>query len=324
MDDVDRRSLRLAVAGASGLIGRALCERLTAAGHVVIALVRRPPMGDDEAAWSPDRGIAEPARLGALDGVIHLAGENIAAGRWTRRRMGAIRRSRVDATHRLIGSLATLSNPPRLFLCASAVGIYGSRGDEPLDEFSPPGEGFLAETCTAWEAAAKTAERFGARWVGLRFGVVLARSGGALAKMVPAFRRGLGAVLGDGRQYLAWVSIEDAVGAVLHILDQAELRGPVNLVAPEVVTAAHFAQALAAALGRRALLRLPGGVLRLLLGRMADETLLASTRVSPRKLLDSGYRFRHPHLIGALSSLLSEAPSTRKNGRDQPAAPGAD
>jgi uncharacterized protein (TIGR01777 family) len=296
--------LKLAMTGASGLIGRSLCERLTAAGHIVVALVRRPPMSDGEAAWSPDQGIAEPAKLGALDGVIHLAGENIAAGRWTRRRMEAIRRSRVDATRRLVDSFAALSNPPRSLLCASAVGIYGDRGDEQLDESSPAGQGFLAEVCTAWEAAAATAERFGARRLSLRLGVVLTPSGGALARMLPVFRWGLGAVMGDGRQHLAWVSIDDAVGAMLHILDHEELRGPVNLVAPEAVTAAAFAQALAAALGRRVLLRLPGSVLRALLGRMADETLLASTRVSPRKLLDSGYRFRHPCLTGTLSSLL--------------------
>lgn len=304
MEHIERNTLKVAMTGAGGLIGRALCERLAAAGHVIFTLVRRPPTTDREVPWYPDLGIADATRLNGIDTVIHLAGENIAASRWTRRRMAAIRQSRVDATNRLVSSLAALSNPPRRFFCASAVGFYGNRRDDLLNESSPPGDGFLAEVCTAWEEAAAAAERFGARRVSLRFGVVLAPSGGMLKSMLPLFRRGLGAVMGDGRQYLAWISIDDAIGAILHMLDSDEVRGPVNLVSPNPVTVHDFTRALAAALHRPAFLRVPGSILRVLLGRLAQETLLSSARAWPKTLLDCGFSFRHPRLPDALSSLL--------------------
>ncbi len=296
--------MTLAVTGAGGMIGRALCRALGAAGHAVIALVRRPTRTDREVSWDPDDGISDQASLEGIDGVIHLAGENIAKGRWTQHRMEVIRRSRVDATRRLVRSLTTLSAPPRMFFCASAVGLYGNRGDELLDESSPPGGGFLAEVCTAWEAAAAEAEQFAARRVSLRFGVVLSPSGGALAKMLPAFRWGLGAALGDGRQYVAWISIDDAIGAVLHLLDRDELHGAVNIVAPEPVRLSEFNRVLAETVHRPACLRVPRTVVRILLGQLAEETVLASARARPRVLLDGGYHFRHPRLAEALASLL--------------------
>lgn len=300
--------LVIAVSGASGLIGAGLCAVLAADGHRVLRLVRRSAAGPDEVTWDPEHGIVDPQRLEGVDALVHLAGESIAAGRWTRRRMEAIRRSRVDATRALRVSLSRLERRPTAFLCASAIGIYGDRGEEVLTEESPAGQGFLPDLCRAWEAEATAGTELGMRCVQLRFGVVLSPEGGLLARLLTPFRWGLGGPVGDGNQFVSWVSLDDAIGAIRHLLVNERMSGPVNVVAPEPVTSRDLARALGRVLHRPAVLRVPAAVLRLLFGRLADEVLLASTRVQPGVLLCGGYSFRHPQVDQDLRHLLGQAP----------------
>jgi len=296
----------VAITGASGLIGSALCAALGRQGQRVVRLVRRPPTGPSEVHWSPDQGIVHPENLEGVDAIVHLAGENIAAGRWTRRRMERIWESRVRGTQALVESLQRLSRRPAVLLAASAVGIYGDRGPELLDESSPPGQGFLPELCKHWEQAAAGVGRWGMRCVHARMGVVLSPVGGMLARVLRPFRLGLGGPIGSGRQYLSWVGLDDAIGAICHLLADDQVSGPVNVVAPEPVTNREFTRALAEALGRPAALRVPAWLLRLVFGQLADEVLLSSARVQPRVLLQRGYCFRHPGLAAALCHLLGE------------------
>jgi uncharacterized protein len=298
----------VAISGAAGLIGRALATLLAERGQRVLKLVRRPIAAEDEAQWDIARGLVEPTQFQGVDAVVHLAGENIAAGRWTRRRMAAIRQSRVDGTRALVSSFSRLKLPPKTLLCASAVGIYGDRGNELLDERSAPGRDFLPEVCQAWEDAALDATRFGTRCVNLRFGVVLSPTGGMLARLLRPFRLGLGGPIGTGNQYLSWIALDDATAAVHHALLDEQLAGPVNIVAPEPVTSAAFARTLGRLLHRPAFLRVPAVVLRITFGQLADEALLASTRVIPGALSDHGYVFKHPRLDDALQHLLGMHP----------------
>jgi len=300
----ERRTLRVAVSGSRGLVGSVLIPRLTAEGHEVVRLVRGAPAAPADLGWSPDGGLAEPGRAEGLDAVVHLAGENVASGRWTRARKAEILRSRAEGTGRLAAGLASLAKPPRVLVCASAVGYYGDRGAELLTEQSPPGEGFLPEVCRAWEAAADPARRAGIRVVHLRFGTILTPAGGALRRLLLPFRLGLGGPIGSGEQFMSWIGIDDAIGAVVHALVIESLGGAVNAVAPTPLPNREFARLLGTALSRPAILPLPAFALRLLLGEMADPLLLASSRVVPAQLLASGYRFRHPDLAGALRHLL--------------------
>ncbi|MDX1642744.1 MAG: TIGR01777 family oxidoreductase [Thermoanaerobaculia bacterium] len=294
---------RIAVTGATGLVGRVLCDVLTTGGHRVVRLSRRPTE-PDMVGWGPRRGVDSPAALEGIDAVVHLAGENIAAERWTERQMEKIRASRVEGTEWLIDSLERLERPPRTFLCASAIGIYGDRGDEVLTEASGPGEGFLADVGEAWETAATRAGELGARVVTARFGIVLSPRGGALGKMLPAFRLGLGGPFGNGRQGTSWVTIDDAVGALVHLLMESDAEGPFNVVAPGSVSNVELARTLGGVLRRPAAMPLPAPVARLAFGRMADEMLLASAWVRPERLVDAGFEFRFPELEGALRHLL--------------------
>ncbi len=297
--------MKIVIAGASGLIGGALGPALRAAGHEVFRLVRRDARAGDEIGWDPAKGAIDSARLEGVDGVINLAGENLGAGRWTAARRERILRSRVDATRTLVVAVAKLARKPAVLLSASAVGYYGDRGDEPLTEAAGIGHGFLPEVCLAWETHAEGAARAGIRTVLMRFGLVLARDGGALARMLPLFRLGLGGRLGSGTQWMSWASLNDVVGAIQHALGTAGLRGPVNIVAPGAVTNAEFTRVLARVLHRPAVLPVPRVALRLAVGRgMADEALLASTRAVPEKLLGSGYAFRYPELETALRAML--------------------
>jgi uncharacterized protein (TIGR01777 family) len=293
--------MRVLVTGASGLIGSHLLPALQREGHQVVRLGRRA--GAADFLWDPLRGELDRRALEGVEAVVHLAGESIGR-RWTAARRERIWRSRVEGARLLVEAVASAASPPATFLSASAVGYYGDRGAEVLDEESGPGWGFLADLCRAWEEAARAAAQAGSRVVNARFGIVLSARGGALAQMLPLFRLGLGGTVGDGRQYLSWVDIEDAVAALLFLLSQGELAGPVNVTSPNPVTNQQFTRTLARVLGRPAFLRVPAFALRLLLGQMADETLLSGQRVLPRKLQGAGFQFRYPELEGALRHLL--------------------
>jgi len=298
--------MTILVTGASGLIGSALIPVLTREGHRIIRLVRAEPKpGEAAIRWDPEAGILETAGLAGLDAVVHLAGENI-AGRWTTGKKARIRDSRVKGTRLLSESLARLPEPPNVLVCASATGYYGDRGEEPLQEESAPGSGFLAEVCREWEAAADAAVQRGIRVVHLRFGLVLSPKGGALARMLLPFRLGVGGIVGSGSQYWSWIALDDAVHAVHHALFTDTLRGPVNAVAPHPVTNREFTKILGRVLGRPTPFPVPAFAARFLFGEMADALLLASARVEPAKLLASGYRFRYPELEGALHHLLGK------------------
>lgn len=296
----------VAVTGSTGLIGSALVRSLAAGGHRVVRLVRAgSPAGRSEPAvrWDPATGEVGPG-LAGVDAVVHLAGESVAA-RWTEARKRRLRESRVPATRRLCDTLARLPRPPRVLACASAIGYYGDRGDEVLREESPPGSGFLAGLCREWEAAAEPAARRGIRVVRLRIGLVLSPRGGALAAMLPPFRLGLGGPVGAGAQWMSWIAMDDAIGAVVHALATEALAGPVNLVGPAPVTNREFAATLGRVLRRPAILPFPAFAARALFGQMADELLLASARVVPARLQATGYTFRDPALEGTLRRLLA-------------------
>jgi uncharacterized protein len=295
--------MKIVITGASGLIGSALLPALRAAGHDVRRLVRGAATRADEIPWDPAAGRLEPAELGDTDAFINLAGENV-GHRWTAARRQTILRSRVDVTRTLVGAMAKLPRKPAVLVNASAVGFYGDRGDETVTEASGIGPGFLPEVCLAWETHAEGAARLGVRTVLTRFGTVMSREGGALARMLPLFRLGLGGRVGDGQQWMSWVGIEDVVGALQHVLGDSRCAGPVNVVAPAAVTNAVFTETLARVLRRPAVVPVPAWALRLAFGRMADEALLGSTRALPQRLAETGYAFQHPTLETALRAAL--------------------
>ena len=299
--------MHIAVTGSSGLLGSALVSFLAGGGHRLTRLVRSPATaGAAEIEWNPQAGRLEPSSLEGLDGFVHLAGENIAAGRWTAGQKARIRDSRINSTRLLSETLAKLSRPPKVLVCASAIGFYGDRGADLMSEDSPAGSGFLAEVCEAWEAASQPARDAGIRTVLLRIGVVLSPAGGALARLLLPFRLGAGGVIGSGDQYWSWIGLDDVIGAIHHALIHDALEGAVNAVAPQPVTNRVFTTTLGTVLGRPTLVPLPGFAARLVLGEMADALLLASTRVEPARLLASGYSFRQPELEGALRHCLGK------------------
>jgi uncharacterized protein len=295
------------ISGASGMLGSALRAALLQRKRDLIQLVRGEPAGRAELHWDPSAPspIAQPGALEGVDAAIHLSGANLAARRWTREYLREVIASRVDSTRALAVALASLRRPPRSMLVASAVGIYGNRGDEVLDENSEPGSGLLADLCRSWEAAAATAEQAGIRVVHLRFGVVLDRHAGALAQLLPIFRMGLGGRLGSGDQWMSWISLRDLVATTLFVLDEPSFHGPVNLTSPEPVTNAQFTRALGRQLRKPAVFAVPRFALRIAFGRMADEALLSSTRALPRKLLDAGFKFTHTSIEDALAEATS-------------------
>ena len=297
--------MRVVVTGSSGLIGRAVVAALRARGDDVTLLVRHEPQSPSESQWDPAAGSIDPAAITGASAVVHLAGAGIADHRWSTQRKAEILGSRVRSTDLVARALAA-SAPGSVLVSGSAIGIYGNRGDEVLDERSETGHGFLADVCQAWEAAAEPAASAGARVVLLRTGVVLSPGGGALGRQLPLFRLGLGGRLGDGRQWLSWISLADEVGAILHAIDEPTLSGPVDATAPNPVTNGTFTSALAAAVHRPALLAVPRAALRLALGpELADEALLASQRVLPARLVATGYRFVAPDITTALTTLLA-------------------
>ncbi|MGH9501606.1 MAG: TIGR01777 family oxidoreductase [Terriglobales bacterium] len=293
---------RILVSGASGPIGSALLPALKAQGSAVTCLVRHSTPGKDQILWDPAHPLS-PDYVSGFDAVIHLAGESI-VGRWTEAKKRRILESRTHGTGHLAEAAARASQPPRVFISASAVGFYGNRGDETLSEDSPSGEGFTAEACRQWEAATRHAATAGIRTAQMRFGVVMSADGGALPKMLTPFLLGLGGRLGSGRQWSSWVSVRDVVGAIQHVLAHESLSGPVNTVSPNPVTNAEFTRILASVIHRPAIFPMPAFAVRLVFGEMGEELFLGSQRVEPAKLQASGYRFQHPDLRTALKELL--------------------
>ncbi|MGC4071759.1 MAG: TIGR01777 family oxidoreductase [Nibricoccus sp.] len=298
------RRMTFLIAGASGLVGRALVPFLKSQGHEVVRLVRGESKRPDEIHWDPAAGVLDPAKLRGVDVVINLAGENVAGGRWTAARREVILSSRVGTTRTLVSTIERMKHRPFMLVNASAVGIYGSRGDELVNEESMRGNGFLADVCKAWEKETAAAEDLGLRAVALRTGVVLTPAGGALGKMLPLFCAGLGGKMGSGRQWMSWITVDDLVGAIYHAVLDQRCAGPLNTTAPVSVPNAEFTKTLGNVLRRPTWLPVPAWVLKLLFGQMADEALLGGVRAEPKRLDDSRYVFRHGKLDEALRHVL--------------------
>ena len=293
---------KILVSGVSGPIGAALLPSLYASGWSVVRLVRGPANGEGQIAWNPELQLS-PATVSGFDAVIHLAGESI-AGRWTASKKAKIVNSRVAGTFNLAQALARTEDKPNVFVCGSAIGYYGNRGDELLREESAPGAGFLAQTCQDWEEATTPAVQADIRTAHLRTGIVLSPNGGALGAMLPPFTMGLGGRVGDGQQWMSWINVQDLVGAIHHILKNDLIQGPVNMVAPKPVTNSEFVKTLAGVLSRPAIFPMPAFVVKAVFGEMGEELLLASQKVEPSKLISSGYPFRFRELKTSLENLL--------------------
>jgi uncharacterized protein (TIGR01777 family) len=304
-----RGKMKVLVAGSSGLVGTALGQTLAGAGHTVCRLVRPQSAAGEGAnegfavAWNPTTGELGGAGVGA-DAVVNLAGASIADGRWTTQRKEQLRASRIDTTRALVNALAKMNARPSVLVSASAIGIYGDRGDETLTEASKPGTNFLASLAQEWEAEALKAEALGIRVVLARFGIILAREGGALPKMLLPFKFGAGGKLGSGQQWMSWVALEDVVGILRFVIENNSARGPINIVSPQPLQNAEFTKILAKAMHRPALFPAPAFALRLALGEMADALLLSSQRVLPQAMEKLGYRFLHADLASALTRVL--------------------
>jgi uncharacterized protein len=299
--------MRVLLTGSSGLIGHALQTFLTADGHQVVSLTRAKSAAHGRhISWDPGAGIIDTDDLEDFDAVVHLAGESI-VGRWTPQKKARILESRTKGTQLLAESLGHLRNRPLVLVSASAIGFYGDRGDRMLDEESSAGSLFLSEVTQAWEAATEPAKRKGIRVVNLRIGFVLSKEGGGLAAMLLPFKLGVGGRVGSGRQYLSWIAIDDVVGAISQAILSDSLHGPVNAVAPHPVTNREFTKTLGSVLWRPTIFPLPVFAARMVMGEMADNLLLASTRVEPKRLLASGYEFRFPELKGALRHVLGKS-----------------
>jgi uncharacterized protein len=298
---------KILVSGVSGPIGRALLPTLRSNGAGITRLARtgtstNPSSTEEHILWDPAEPVS-PEAVSGFDAVIHLAGESI-VGRWTPAKKAKIHDSRVKGTQHLAQALAQAKEKPDIFICGSAIGYYGNRGDEVLKEGSPSGTGFLPEVCCEWEAATRPAAEAGIRTVQIRTGVVLSPKGGALGKMLLPFKLGIGGRIGDGRQWMSWIDVDDMVGAIHHILKSDFLHGPVNLVAPKPVTNAEFTKMLAQALSRPAVFPMPAFAVKLAFGEMGEEVLLGSQRVEPTKLIMSGYPFRFRELRASLENVL--------------------
>jgi len=308
--------MRILVSGSTGFLGTALIETLEKEGHTIARLLR-PETGRGKASgaagqtvrWDPVAGEFDSTAAEGADALVHLAGASIAGGRWNASRKKLLRTSRIDATRHLMGALSKLQRPPRVIVAASAIGYYGDRGDETLTETSAPGGDFLAAACQEWEAEPARGAEFGARIVNLRFGIILAAHGGALPQMALPFKFGAGGRIGSGRQWISWLTLAEAVAMIQFAMANSQLAGPANAVTPNPVQNSEFTRVLAKTLHRPALFPAPAFVLRLVLGEMADALLLSSQRVKPSKLEQSGYRFAHPDLAGALGGIYAEVKS---------------
>lgn len=296
--------MKILISGASGLIGSALKTALRERGDRVLSLTRRTARNTDEITWDPSFNTLDPSRLTNIDGIIHLAGENIASRRWTAAQKARIRDSRVQGTTLLAQALASISPPPKVFISASAIGYYGNRDDEILTEDRQPGEGFLPDVSVAWENAAKPATKAGIRTVHPRIGIVLSPTGGALGKMLLPFKLGLGGIIGSGKQYMSWITLDDLISLFLFAIDNESISGAINAVSPTPVTNREFTKTLGRVLSRPTIFPLPAFAAKFALGEMADALLLASTRVIPSRLENTSFSFAHPHLEPALRHLL--------------------
>ena len=296
--------MKILVSGARGLVGSALCPQLTDAGHELSALTRRST-GEGDIVWDPASGEIPADSLEGFDTVVHLAGDNIAEGRWNEAKKNRIRDSRVDGTRLLCETLANLERKPSTLICASAIGYYGDRGDEKLVEETSLGSTFLAKVCEAWEAATEPAREAGIRVVNLRFGMILSPTGGALKNMLTPFRLGAGGRIGDGKQYWSWITLQDAVRSIDHAIHHEELSGPVNSVSPDPVTNEEFTKALGRVLKRPTIFPMPAFAAKLVFGEMADALILGSSRVYPQKLQATGFEFTSGDLETGLRSLLT-------------------
>jgi uncharacterized protein (TIGR01777 family) len=294
---------KVLIAGASGLVGSALVSKLKAEGAEVTPLVRAAAKSG-EIEWHPDRGSIDAPALEGFDAVINLAGDGIANGRWTEEKKRRILDSRVNGTRLLSETMASLSRKPKTFINASAIGFYGSRGDELLDEDSGPGEGFLASVCRQWESATAPAEQAGIPVVKLRLGVILTKDGGIMGSMLRPFKLGLGGKVGSGEQVISWVTMDDVVAVISFLLQNESLRGPINAVAPHPVTNEEFTKTLGRVLSRPTFMAMPAFAARLAFGEMADEMMLSSTRVAAKVLDDAGFKFQYPELEGAVRAML--------------------
>lgn len=299
--------MKLVIAGASGLIGTLLVERLAQKGHQVVRLSRRATTSATEAFWNPETGEIEAHKLQDSNAVINLSGENIAAKRWDDQQKQKIVTSRTKSTKLIVDTFGAMARKPESLLNASAIGIYGDRGEEFLTEDSRPSSSYLADVCVKWEAEAHRASASGINVQIARIGVVLSTEGGALGKMLPLFKTGLGGNLGSGKQFMSWIDIDDVVAALIFLVEHANLTGPFNLVSPNPVTNAQFSSELGAALHRPAFLPAPALALKLALGEMADELLLGGSRVSSSKLTTAGFSFKYPKLSDSLNHLLHPA-----------------
>jgi uncharacterized protein len=298
--------MKILVSGSHGLVGKALARSLTDDGHEVVRLVRGERAGgSQDIEWRPDQGRIDTQHLEGIHAVIHLAGENIASGRWTAEKKRAIRESRVKGTALLSNALARLSRPPAVFLSASAIGYYGDRGDESLSEKSAPGNDFLSSVCVEWEAATRPAAEKGIRTVCTRFGIILDANEGALAKMLPPFRMGIGGRIGDGKQWMSWIALDDVVNGLTFLIKDESIDGPVNFVAPNPVRNAEFTKTLGRVLSRPTFFPVPEFGVRFAFGEMADALLLSSQKVEPSVLEDKRFLFRWPTLEPALRKLIS-------------------
>ncbi|HEX9543765.1 MAG TPA: TIGR01777 family oxidoreductase [Pyrinomonadaceae bacterium] len=298
--------MKILISGSHGLVGTALIKSLASEGHEILRLVRYAPSSVQEIEWSPDRYSIALARLEGFDAVVHLAGESIAEGRWIDEKKKRIRESRVKGTRLLGDALANLSNPPKTFVCASAIGYYGDRGDELLTEASAAGNDFLSGVCVEWEKATALAVEKGIRVVNCRFGIILDANGGALKKMLPPFRMGVGGKIGSGQQWMSWIALDDVVRGIKFALANDSIRGPVNFVAPAPVTNARFTKTLGKVLSRPTLFPIPAFGVRMLFGEMADALLLSSQRVAPAVLQTSNFLFQYSQLEAALRHVLKD------------------
>ncbi|WP_405493642.1 TIGR01777 family oxidoreductase [Streptomyces sp. NBC_00096] len=295
--------MRIAVTGASGLIGSALGRVLKADGHEVVRFVRREPAAPDEARWDPERGYVDPAGLEGCGAVVHLAGAGVGDHRWTDAYKREIRDSRVKGTAAMASAVAAMDEAPGVFVCGTAIGYYGDTGDRAVDESAPAGEGFLPEVCVDWEAAAASAREAGIRTVFARTGLVVAAEGGAWGKLFPIFKAGIGGRLGNGRQYWSHISMHDELAALRHLIDTPSLEGPVNLTAPEPLTNREVTAAMGRVLHRPAVFAVPAPVMRVVLGEFAQD-VLGSQRVRPARLLESGFVFRYPGIDESVRAAL--------------------